>query len=85
MLGCLTVKDLVQVSRPGWWLVTVWLYIAPTGQRWDLLTSSTFWLGLLYVCFPINLMVYGINDYADFFHGDDLDGQNDRKGNFFFG
>lgn len=70
--------DFLQVSRPGWWLVTVWLYIAPTagtaGQAID-------WAGLVLVLLPLNVMVYGMNDAADL--NNDL--ENDRKGNFIFG
>jgi len=74
-------KTLVKLSRPGWWLVHIWLYLAPTGQKYHLLTSAVFWLGLLYVLFPLNLLVYGLNDYTDV----ELDAKNDRKGNFMYG
>lgn len=74
-------KTLVKISRPGWWLVHVWLYLAPTGQRTELLSTVTFWLGLLYVLFPLNLLVYGMNDYTDV----ELDRKNERKGNFMYG
>jgi 4-hydroxybenzoate polyprenyltransferase len=68
-------RDFVQVSRPGWWLVTVWLYIAPCQtQQIDL-------AGLFFVLLPLNVMIYGINDSADL--GNDV--SNDRKGNFVFG
>jgi hypothetical protein len=59
----------------------VWLYVAPTGGNVAVLCSTIFWLGLGYVIFPINVMVYGINDYTDI----SIDKNNDRKGNFFFG
>ncbi|CAJ1457544.1 unnamed protein product [Effrenium voratum] len=74
-------KCLVKLSRPGWWLVHVWLYLAPTGQKYHLLSTLSFWLGLAYVLFPLNLLVYGLNDYTDV----DLDAKNDRKGNFMYG
>lgn len=74
-------RTLVQLSRPGWWLVHVWLYLAPTGQKYYLLTSPCFWLGLAYALFPLNLLVYGLNDYTDV----ELDAKNDRKGNFMYG
>jgi len=74
-------KTIVKLSRPGWWLVHVWLYLAPTGQKYHLLTSPAFYIGLFYSLFPLNLLVYGINDYTDV----ELDKNNDRKGNFMYG
>jgi 4-hydroxybenzoate polyprenyltransferase len=75
------VLDLVRISRPGWWLVSVWLYVSPTGGKWAVFDSPMFWIGLVYVVFPINVLVYGVNDYTDV----KIDKDNDRKGNFFFG
>jgi len=79
MINCVTsfISDFVQVSRPGWWLVTMWLYIAPCRAASQNIDIS----GLLLVLFPINVIVYGINDAADL--NNDLN--NDRKGNFIFG
>eukprot|EP00971_Amphidinium_carterae_P301046 5981679-Amphidinium_carterae.1 len=74
-------RTIVQISRPGWWLVHVWLYLAPTGQKYELLGTATFWFGLLYALFPLNVLVYGMNDYTDV----DLDRDNKRKGNFLYG
>lgn len=74
-------RTLVQISRPGWWLVHVWLYLAPTGQKYHLLSTSRFWFGLLYALFPLNLLVYGLNDYTDV----GIDEKNPRKGNFMYG
>lgn len=68
--------DFVQVSRPGWWLVTMWLYMAPC--QFD---EAVDWFGLAVVVLPLNVMVYGINDASDL----DNDLNNDRKGNFIFG
>lgn len=67
--------DFIKVSRPGWWIVTVWLYVAPIAK------SSLDWFGLMYACLPLNALVYGLNDYADV----DLDVTNERKGNLMFG
>jgi 4-hydroxybenzoate polyprenyltransferase len=67
--------DFIQVSRPGWWLVTAWLYIAPC--RTDEINVA----GLIFVLLPMNAVVYGINDASDLHH----DLSNDRKGNFIFG
>lgn len=74
-------KTLVKISRPGWWLVNVWLYLAPTGQHYELLSTLTFWVGLAYALFPLNLLVYGLNDYTDV----EIDAKNNRKGNFMYG
>lgn len=70
------ILDFLQVSRPGWWLVSFWLYIAPCGTKQDINLS-----GLLLVVLPLNVIVYGINDAADL--NNDL--ENHRKGNFVFG
>jgi len=72
---------LFQISRPGLWLVFIWLYLWPSGTRSDLLNTPMFWLGLLYCTLPLNLLVYGINDMVD----TDTDMKNSRKGNFIFG
>lgn len=68
--------DFVKVSRPGWWIVTVWLYVAPSKSL-----DFPFWPGLLYACLPLNVVVYGLNDFADV----EVDVSNERKGNIMFG
>ena len=70
----------LKISRPGLWFATVWLYILPTSQM-DILHSFPFWLGLFYVCFPLNFMVYGWNDMVD----REIDALNPRKDSFLFG
>lgn len=40
-----------------------------------------FWLGLFFVTFPLNFLVYGLNDFTD----RKADAINKRKGNFLFG
>lgn len=40
-----------------------------------------FWIGLFFVTFPLNYLVYGLNDFNDI----ESDKVNDRKGNFIFG
>ncbi|GMW03097.1 MAG: hypothetical protein AMXMBFR84_42330 [Candidatus Hydrogenedentota bacterium] len=40
-----------------------------------------FWLGLIYVGFPLGLLIYGWNDYVDA----ETDRLNPRKGTFLFG
>lgn len=70
----------LQASRPGLWLTSVWFYMLPLGGR-NLLPSVPFWLGLLYVTFPMGLLLYGWNDLVDF----EVDRRNPRKGSFLFG
>ena len=77
----MSVTTLLKISRPGLWLVFVWLYLWPTGGRTDLLSSPIFWLGVIYCTFPLNLLVYGMNDLVD----EDVDQDNPRKGNFIYG
>ena len=74
-------SDLLKVSRPGLWLVFVWLYLWPTGGYLEVLNTVNFWIGLLYCTFPLNLLVYGMNDMVD----EDVDTDNSRKGNFVYG
>lgn len=73
-------KFTLQASRPGLWLTSIWFYMLPLGGR-HLFRSLPFWLGLLYVTFPMGLLLYGWNDYVDF----DVDRVNPRKGSFLFG
>jgi 4-hydroxybenzoate polyprenyltransferase len=70
----------LKASRPGLWFQTLWLYTLPT-SRLPLLHSPIFWLGLIYVTFPLNFLVYGWNDIVDF----DNDQRNPRKDSFLFG
>ncbi len=72
---------LLKVSRPGLWFATLWLYLLPTSQDPTILNSIPFWLGLFYVCFPLNLLVYGWNDSVDY----KTDQLNIRKDSFWFG
>jgi 4-hydroxybenzoate polyprenyltransferase len=40
-----------------------------------------FWVGLFFVTFPLNFLVYGLNDFTD----GKADSLNPRKGNYLFG
>jgi len=71
----------LKVSRPGLWFATVWLYMLPTGQMDQVWTSIPFWIGLFYVTFPLNFLVYGWNDMVDV----ETDKINPRKDSFWFG
>jgi len=70
----------LKVSRPGLWFPTVWLYLLPVmgADIWD---KIPFWIGLLFVTFPLNFLVYGWNDMADY----DIDHFNQRKDTYLFG
>src|SRR5881409_3529070 len=52
----------------------------PLGQR-AVFHSTAFWLGVLYVSFPMGLLLYGWNDIVDY----EADRVNPRKGTFLFG
>ena len=71
----------LKASRPGLWFATGWLYLLPTSQSTELLSTWTFWFGLFYTSFPLSLMVYGWNDAVDY----ETDALNPRKDSFWFG
>ncbi|MCB1049927.1 MAG: UbiA family prenyltransferase [Acidobacteria bacterium] len=75
-----SVAYLIKVSRPGLWFQTLWMYLLPTSglQVWQ---SWPFWLGFLYVTFPLNLLIYGWNDWVDA----ENDRFNPRKGSYVWG
>ena len=52
----------------------------PLGGK-HIFSSFPFWLGIVYVTFPMGLLLYGWNDYVDF----EVDRVNPRKGSFLFG
>lgn len=70
----------LKVSRPGLWFQTVWLYVLPAAGHF-MLDRPVWWLGLVYVTFPLNLLVYGWNDIVDV----DIDADNPRKDSWLFG
>ena len=71
---------LLKVARPGFWSTTIWFYFLPLGQR-HVFGDWTFWLGLLYVTFPLGLLLYGWNDLGD----RETDRFNPRKDTLLFG
>lgn len=71
----------LKISRPGLWFPTIWIYLVPFGNQEHFWESYLFWLGLFFVTFPLNYLVYGLNDYND----EQADAVNERKGNFLFG
>lgn len=47
----------------------------------EIWTSIPFWLGVFYITFPLNFLVYGWNDMVDY----ETDKLNPRKDSFWFG
>ena len=76
----MSLQFLLKASRPGLWFQTVWLYVLPTAGT-DMLDKPLWWLGLFYVTWPLNLLVYGWNDIVDV----DTDAINPRKDSWLFG
>ena len=68
----------LKASRPGFWFPTIWLYLLPTS---GMDVGIVFWVGLFYVSFPLNFLVYGWNDIVD----EDIDRYNPRKDTYLFG
>lgn len=73
-------KFLVMAARPGFWLTAVWFYLLPCGGAW-VFDKPLFWLGLVYVTFPLGVLIYGLNDLFDY----ETDRLNPRKGTYLFG
>lgn len=71
----------LKLSRPGLWFATIWLYLLPTSQVDHIWQTIPFWIGLVYITFPLNFLVYGWNDIVDY----EADQVNPRKDNFWFG
>lgn len=71
----------LKISRPGLWFPTIWIYLVPFSVDSNFWEQPLFWIGLFFVTFPLNYLVYGLNDYNDH----KADAFNDRKGNFLFG
>ncbi|WP_158524883.1 UbiA family prenyltransferase [Mesonia sp. K7] len=71
----------LKISRPGLWFPTIWIYLVPFALQDDFWKNWVFWLGLFFVTFPLNYLVYGLNDYNDYYS----DSVNQRKGNYLFG
>lgn len=73
-------RFILQASRPGLWITSIWFYMLPLGGR-NVFHFLPFWFGMIYVTLPMGLLLYGWNDYVDF----DVDRVNPRKGSFLFG
>jgi 4-hydroxybenzoate polyprenyltransferase len=72
--------EIVKIARPGFWPTHLWFYLLPFAGR-DMFGSAAFWLGSVYVCFPLGLLLYGWNDLGDV----DSDRINPRKDSWLFG
>lgn len=72
--------ETLKTSRPGFWPTHLWFYLLPFAGR-DMFGSVPFWLGAVYVCFPLGILAYGWNDLGD----TQSDRHNPRKGNWLFG
>lgn len=72
--------DLLKVSRPGFWPTQLWFFVLPFGQR-DMFSTPAFWIGCVYVTFPLGLLLYGWNDIFDA----ETDRANARKDSWLFG
>ncbi len=68
---------LVEISRPVLWINTIGTTVIAMWLVGELWTWSIVPI-LLWVTFPFNLLIYGVNDIYD----QDTDSENDRKGGF---
>src|SRR6266571_2536635 len=75
-----TTRFLIQVSRPGLWSTTALFYLMPLGHA-DITHSARLWLGLFFVLFHLEFLLYGVNGIVD----DEADLMNPRKRTFLFG
>ncbi len=76
----------VKAARPGFWLTATWFYLLPfgkaiSGEDARFLGGWAFWLGLIYVGFPLGMAIYAANDLTD----SATDALNPRKDSFLFG
>lgn len=51
-------KFVLQASRPGLWITSIWFYMLPLGGR-HIFQSLPFWFGVIYVTLPMGLLLYG--------------------------
>ena len=71
------IRRLVEISRPVLWVNTIGTTVIAMWLAGYLWTPDIIPI-LLWVTFPFNLLIYGINDIYD----QDTDADNDRKGGF---
>src|SRR4030095_6422475 len=71
---------LIKAARPGFWITSIWFYLLPLGGQ-NVFGTNEFWLGLIYVTFPLGVFIYGWNDCVDA----ETDRLNPRKDSYLFG
>jgi 4-hydroxybenzoate polyprenyltransferase len=71
------IRRLIEISRPVLWVNTIGTTVIGMWLAGELWTWSIVPI-LLWVSFPFNLLIYGINDIYD----QDTDADNDRKGGY---
>jgi 4-hydroxybenzoate polyprenyltransferase len=71
---------LIKAARPGFWITSIWFYLLPLGGQ-NVFADYGFWLGLVYVTFPLGVFIYGWNDCVDA----EADRLNPRKDSYLFG
>lgn len=74
------IRQVLKVARPGFWPTHYWFFLLPFAGR-DMFQSAAFWVGSVYVCFPLGLLLYGWNDIGDA-ASDEI---NPRKDSWVFG
>ncbi|WP_372369908.1 UbiA family prenyltransferase [Candidatus Uabimicrobium sp. HlEnr_7] len=74
------ILELIKIARPGFWPTHLWFFCLPFATR-DMFSNPSFWLGAVYVCFPLSLLIYGWNDLGDAIS----DEANERKDSWLFG
>lgn len=67
-------------SRPGFWITHIWFYGLPLARE-EYFARPSFWVGLVYVTFPLGHLLYAWNDLGDA----ETDRLNPRKGGLLFG
>ncbi len=71
----------LKAGRPGFWLTATWFYLLPFQARGVQPLGWAFWLGLVYVGFPLGMAIYAANDLTDA----RTDALNPRKDFWLFG
>ncbi len=71
----------IKAGRPGFWLTATWFFLLPLGEHPRVALGAAFWLGLIYVGFPLGMAIYAANDLTD----TATDALNPRKDSFLFG
>ncbi len=74
------IREIIKVARPGFWPTQLWFFLLPMAGK-DLFDSFAFWIGCVYVCLPLGLLLYGWNDLGDSV----ADQHNARKDSWLFG